>query len=248
MYTDIFLGDAPEAAQPWISSHIAARTTTFTLTDGTTVNADLSGNIDNKTIAQYVHNLNNLKEVIVGSIVDTLNNPAGDLSTGTFARCNALEKVVIQRETKKIDTASFAFCTNLSSVVLPNSITDIGIDVFRDCSNLKEVEMPCNIDKVSEGTFGNCTSLEKITFNKKINYFAAYSLANLPSLKKLVFKHKTVDEVKAINGFSNLSSVGPQNFDIEAVDGTFKFYEESSSASPAVPGIGDIVGPGGTNG
>ena len=107
--------------------------------------------------------------------------------------------------------------------------------------------MPCNIDKVSEGTFGNCTSLEKITFDKKINYFAAYSLANLPSLKKLVFKHKTINEVKAINGFSNLSSVGC-DFEVEAVDGSFKFYEESSSANPAVPGIGDIVGPGGTNG
>lgn len=120
--------------------------------------------------------------------------------------------------------------------------------MFRECSSLKEAELPCNVDKVSEGTFGNCASLEKITFGKKVSYFATYSLANLPSLKKLVFKHRTMDEVKAIDGFSGLSSVGPQNFDIEAVDGTFKFYEESSSASPAVPGIGDIVGPGGTNG
>lgn len=95
MYTDIFLGDAPEAAQPWISSHVAARTTTFTLADGTTVDADLSGNLDNSTLAQHVSSLNSLKEVIVGSTVDALNNPAGDLSTGTFARCSALEKVVI---------------------------------------------------------------------------------------------------------------------------------------------------------
>lgn len=80
--------------------------------------------------------------------------------------------------------------------------------MFRECSSLKEVELPCNVDKVSEGTFGNCTSLEKITFGKKISYFAAYSLANLPSLKKLVFKHKTVDEVKHIEGFETLSSVG----------------------------------------
>ena len=53
-------------------------------------------------------------------------------------------------------------------------------------------------------------------------------------------------EVKEIPGFESLSSVGLQNFDIEAIDGAFKFYEEDTSS--AVPGVGDIVGPGGTNG
>lgn len=95
MYTEVFLGDAPEAAKPWISSHVAARKTVFTLADGTTIDADLSGNLDNSTLAQCVSDLNNLKEVIVGSTVDALDNPAGDLSTGTFARCSALEKAVI---------------------------------------------------------------------------------------------------------------------------------------------------------
>ena len=67
--------------------------------------------------------------------------------------------------------------------------------------------------------------LDNIFENEQIDaviHFAAYSLANLPSLKKLVFKHKTVDEVKAINGFSNLSSVGC-DFEVEAVDGSFMF-------------------------
>lgn len=222
MYTEVFLGDAPEAAKPWISSHVAARKTVFTLADGTQVSADIVGDLDKDVVAQYVPDTSLLKEVVVGATVSSLDNGTGQLSTGTFSGCSALEKVTMQRETKTIDQAAFANCTSLSSVTLPNSISSIGSQAFYECSSLKQIALPCNISEIAMGTFGNCSSLEEALLGKNVSHFEQMAFAKTLSLKKLVFEHKTIDEVKAIDGFSDLSSAGV-NFEIEALDGTFKF-------------------------
>ena len=156
MYTEVFLGDAPAAAKPWIDSHVAARKTVFTLTDGTQVSADIVGELDKDTVAQYVPDTSLLKEVIVGSTVSALDNSDGQSSTGTFFMCSNLKKVILQRDTAKIDSSTFEACTSLEEVVLPNSISSIGNDAFKHCTSLKKLDIPLNVKLVGDGTFHDC--------------------------------------------------------------------------------------------
>ena len=95
MYTEVFLGDAPKAAKPWISNHVAARKTVFTLADGAQVSADIVGDLDRDKVAEYVPNAADLREVVVGSTVSSLNNPLGNEDTGTFTGCTSLERAVV---------------------------------------------------------------------------------------------------------------------------------------------------------
>ena len=113
-------------------------------------------------------------------------------STGCFAFCKNLKKVVFRNGKAKLEIPKGAFkgCTALETVVLPKSakFVDICEHVFYDCKSLKTVENSGKIIEIGAGAFKNCKSLESIKFSSLIRVISKKTFQGCSKLKSVTFK------------------------------------------------------------
>ena len=89
-----------------------------------------------------------------------------------------IKKIVIPDSVICIRSYAFSASRRLMSIMIPNSVTNIGTYAFKGCSGLTSVTIPDSVTNIGYCAFARCYSL-----------------------KELVFKGKTIDDVKAMNGY-----------------------------------------------
>lgn len=82
-----------------------------------------------------------------------------------FAKCEALEEVIIPNSVSYLGENIFYYCTNLKKVVIGNGITEIPDNTFESCYAIVEITMTNSVTKIGAYAISSCSSLEVINFN-----------------------------------------------------------------------------------
>lgn len=82
-----------------------------------------------KVMDDGVFIMSGLREITVPGSVERIGKQA-------FAKCAALETVVILEGVKSIAYNAFSICDELNSITVPGSVTEIQQDAFSDCAKL----------------------------------------------------------------------------------------------------------------
>ena len=160
----------------------------------TSINLDLSGATDFKTV-----NLTN-------------DNPG------------SLASITLPSNAETIAGSAFYGCTNLTSVTLPSTLTSIQHDAFRGCSNLQSITIPAGVTSLADDTFNGCNALSSVTFadgsqlttiNRRV--FQSCSSLNtitLPSTVTSIGQSAFSDcsHLASINIPLSVNSIGPNAF------------------------------------
>ena len=161
-----------------------------------------------------------------GSGLTSVSLPAGvrmSGSTGCFAFCKNLKKVVFRNGKAKLEIPKGAFkgCTALKTVVLPRSakFVDICEHVFYDCKSLKTVENSGKIIEIGAGAFKNCKSLESIKFSSLIRVISKKTFQGCSKLKSVTFK--------------NTKNIPGDNYSPRIKKSTEKFAKATFSGTPS---------------
>ncbi len=161
-----------------------------------------------------------------GSGLTSVSLPAGvrmSGSTGCFAFCKNLKKVVFRNGKAKLEIPKGAFkgCTALETVVLPKSakFVDICEHVFYDCKSLKTVENSGKIIEIGAGAFKNCKSLESIKFSSLIRVISKKTFQGCSKLKSVTFK--------------NTKNIPGDNYSPRIKKSTEKFAKATFSGTPS---------------
>lgn len=79
-----------------------------------------------------------------------------------FARCTALQNVVISNASATLGEAAFYDCGSLSEITIPSELEEIPWYAFYNCASLRKPVLPPGLVKVAEGAFYGCSSLSEI--------------------------------------------------------------------------------------
>ena len=135
-----------------------------------------------------------IKKIVIPKSVKSIGDWA-------FAYCRSLKSIEIPNSVKSIGDDVFLGCKSLKSVEIPESVKSIGDQTFSHCTSLTSIKIPSSVENIRDGIFWNCKSLKSIEIPdtvKSIGYGAFYDCT---SLEEVIFKDKTIDEVKAMDGY-----------------------------------------------
>lgn len=99
---------------------------------------------------------------------------------------DSLQEITLPSNAETIGGAAFSGCTNLTSVTLPSTLTSIQFDAFRDCSSLTEIEIPAGVTSIAGSTFYGCTNLTSITLPPNLTAIGNYAFSGCTSLTEFV--------------------------------------------------------------
>ena len=137
------------------------------------------------------------------------STPEFDASTGTFSgfaeKANAV-KVIIPSKVNGVDVTrigeeAFRGCDGLTSVTIPNSVTSIGYGVFFGCEHLSSTYISKNATALGADLFFNCSSLQTLAIPEAVASIGDYAFYGCSSLTSMTFKGKTLQQVRAMNGY-----------------------------------------------
>ena len=161
-----------------------------------------------------------------GSGLTSVSLPAGvrmSGSTGCFAFCKNLKKVVFRNGKVKLEIPRSAFntCTALKTVILPKSAksVDLAEHAFYGCKSLKTIENTGTITNVYTGAFKNCKKLESIKFSSRIKRITNKAFQGCSKLKSVTLK-----DTKNVPG---------DNYSPRTKKGTEKFAKATFSGTPS---------------
>ena len=130
-----------------------------------------------------------LKKVTLGKGLQYIGEQA-------FARCSALEEVVINCENlNHIGERAFHSCYSLKDIDLPDSLTKIEYAAFAACRSFKNVFIPDSVTEIGKSAFRACTSLESVTFGSNLKTIGETAFADCTNLRSVVLP----DGLKTIN-------------------------------------------------
>ncbi|MBR6921965.1 MAG: leucine-rich repeat protein, partial [Clostridia bacterium] len=130
-----------------------------------------------------------LKKVTLGKGLQYIGEQA-------FARCSALEEVVINCENlNHIGERAFHSCYSLKDIDLPDSLTKIEYAAFAACRSFKNVVIPDSVTEIGKSAFRACTSLESVTFGSNLKTIGETAFADCTNLRSVVLP----DGLKTIN-------------------------------------------------
>ena len=118
-----------------------------------------------------------------------------------FEDCTSLKSIEIPDSVKSIGYEAFSYCESLTGISIPNSLESIGDKAFLHCKSLKSIHIPDSVKIIGDWAFYGCRSLISISIPDSVKSIGKWAFCYCPSLKEVVFKGKTMDEVKAMNGY-----------------------------------------------
>lgn len=77
------------------------------------------------------------------------------MSSGAFASCRSITKVVIPNTIANIPYSAFSQCDALTDVVIPNSVTSIEDRAFYECSSLANITIPSSVTNIGTDAFNH---------------------------------------------------------------------------------------------
>lgn len=77
------------------------------------------------------------------------------MSSGAFASCRSITKVVIPNTIANIPYGAFSQCDALTDVVIPNSVTSIEDSAFNGCSSLANITIPSSVTNIGTDAFND---------------------------------------------------------------------------------------------
>ena len=77
------------------------------------------------------------------------------MSSGAFASCRSITKVVIPNTIANIPYGAFSQCDALTDVVIPNSVTSIEERAFNGCSSLANITIPSSVTNIGTDAFND---------------------------------------------------------------------------------------------
>ena len=162
----------------------------------------------------------------------TLNGQIETISDGAFARCTALEAIVLPDTVTTIGQEAFFTDAALASVNLPSGLQAIGSSAFSQCTSLsidvtltntlttlgnfafqstavKSAVIPSTIKKLGRGMFSGCGALESVTFNEGLEVIQNEAFYNCFSLTEIVFPRSltTIEAWRAFAGCEDLTTL-----------------------------------------
>lgn len=174
--------------------------TKFIWTDGTSdeINA---ATIDDNFAAKYSRQKNDLKELIIGSRVKSIELNA-------FKMCKNLEKVEMSPSVEKLGAFAFASCEKLQEIILPENVDTISSSAFSYCSRLKKIKIPDKITLIDDEAFSYCTDLTEVILPKNLNCIYVSAFRNCQSLTHVKIPASTeIIESMSFENCKNLETV-----------------------------------------
>ena len=157
-----------------------------------------------------------------------LPNNVEEIEPCAFWKCEKLERVVWNAQTKIVPTNCFMGCSNLLSFNFTN-VEVIGHCSFKECG-FREVHLTSNIKKIGKGTFNCCHKLEKVIWDAKYSIveqkcfkscekLSAFNFGNIEIVCNEAFSESGL---KSVSLSSNVKEVENKAFsfclDMEKVD------------------------------
>lgn len=91
---------------------------------------------------------------------------------------NTIAKAHIPDSVTNISYGAFFGCEYMTSIYISKNVTKLGGDLFFNCSTLQTLTIPATVTSIGDAAFFNCSSLTDVTF-----------------------KGKTLQQVRAMNGY-----------------------------------------------
>lgn len=112
-----------------------------------------------------------------------------------------LVDIVIPTGVKSIEFGAFAECYILMTMTLPDGMENIDGWAFDSCSSLKAVTIPDSVTRIGRYAFNWCNRLTDVTIGTGVKSIGVNAFWQCLCLKTVTFKGKTMDEVKAMEGY-----------------------------------------------
>ena len=157
-----------------------------------------------------------------------LPNNVKEIEPWAFLKCEKLERVVWNAQTKIVPPNCFVGCSSLLSFNFKN-VEVIGHYSFKGCG-FREVNLPSNIEKIGKGAFECCRKLEKVIWDAKYSIveqecfkscekLSAFNFENIEIVGNAAF---SASGLKSVSLLSNVKEVENEAFsfclDMEKVD------------------------------
>lgn len=90
---------------------------------------------------------------------------------------------------------------DITDVIIPEGVTRIGEYAFENCFNLRNIMISDSVTSIGKDAFYGCRNLMRVMLGNNIKCIEKCAFRNCLKIPKLTFKGKTLDEVKAIEGY-----------------------------------------------
>ena len=165
--------------------------------------------------------------------------PVMCVELGAFMGCPDLISVSLPPDIRYLESNAFADSPNLESVELNNcNITELWENTFRGCKALKHIDIPSSVNYVCAGAFIG-SGIESLTLSKDVYGLSIQAFTGADSLKSVIchvsspsdimitraifleeridvpedcvlyVPEESVDEYKALYGWSNFADIRP---------------------------------------
>lgn len=123
-----------------------------------------------------------------GCIVKRVDVPstANNNVAFSFAGCNSITVVTIEKGLKRIGQSAFSGCKNLSTVVLPEeTLQAISYRAFYRCNSLSSMDIPKGVRSIEKEAFSQCEKLLKVNLPDGLTTIQEGAFSFCPQLKHL---------------------------------------------------------------
>ena len=140
----------------------------------------------------------------------TLPNGTSEICARSFAYCNALKKLNIAKDVKKINNYAFYRCNGLLDIMIPDGVNTIYGYAFCDCANLENVVISNTVTDIGVAAFLSCPKLESVTIGTGINTIKGETFKNCSKLVSIKMPESLISVESG--AFENCSSLSQFDF------------------------------------
>lgn len=89
----------------------------------------------------------------------------------------------------------------ITDVIIPEGVTRIGDQAFYNCFNLRNIMISDSVQSIGDHAFFGCRNLKRIIIGNNVKSIGKCAFRDCRKFPNLTFKNKTLNEVKAIEGY-----------------------------------------------